>query len=271
MTAPAKVWDYRTLITNLALRDLRSRYKKSFLGWLWSLINPAVTLGIYTVVFGYFLGGNQNALLAGNGHTKSFALFLFCGLVIWNAFSSGINQAIGSFLAAGPMLTRTYFPPECPIIASTLTTLIQTSIESSILLGFMVGLGNVGWTFVFLPVIVALLTVMAFGLGLLISLLNVRYRDVNYLVGIGLQLIFYGTPIVYQMETINSKIGGVNPRSILVLNPLTHFVEAIRSSVYLLHPPSLRNWVAMVASAVVSLLVGWTVFSRKAPRFIEEI
>ncbi len=271
MTAPAKVWDYRTLITNLAMRDLRSRYKKSFLGWMWSLINPAVSLGIYTVVFGFFLGGNDSALLAGNGRTKSFALFLFCGLVVWNAFSSGVNQSIASFLAAGPMLTRTYFPPECPIIASTLTTLIQTSIESAILMAFMFALGNVGWTMLLLPVIVALLTLMAFGIGLLVSLLNVRYRDVNYLVGIALQLIFYGTPIVYRLDTIDTKIAGIDPTSLLVLNPLTHFVEAIRSSLYLLHAPSLRNWIAMVLSATLSVTIGWWVFSRKAPRFIEEI
>src|ERR1700712_4508783 len=147
MTAPAKVWTYRTLITNLALRDLRSRYKKSILGWLWSLINAAVTLGIYTVVFGVFLKQNANALTAGNGHTKSFALYLFCALTVWNAFSNGINQSIPSFLAAGPMLTRTYFPPECPIFAGTLTTLTQTLIESSILFGFMLVLGNLGWSY----------------------------------------------------------------------------------------------------------------------------
>jgi len=271
MSAPAKVWEYRTLITNLAMRDLRSRYKKSFLGRLWSLINPGVTLGIYTVVFGVFLGGNDSALTAGNGSTKSFALFLFCGLVMWNAFASGVNQSISSFLAAGPMLTRTYFPPECPIIAATLTTLIQTAIETAILLGFMIALGNVSWTFVFVVPIVVLLTVFAFGLGMLISLLNVRYRDVNYLVGIGLQLMFYSTPIVYRLDTIDGKVLGVDPRDLLVFNPLTHFVEAIRSSVYLLHAPSLRNWVAMLLAATIALFGGWWVFSRNAPRFIEEI
>lgn len=271
MSAPAKVWEYRTLISNLAMRDLRSRYKKSFLGRLWSLINPAVTLGIYTVVFGVFLGGNDSAIEAGNGRTRSFALFLFCGLVAWNAFASGINQSISSFLAAGPMLTRTYFPPECPIIAGNLTILIQTAIESAILVGFMVALGNIGWSVLLLPVIIALITVFAFGLGMLISLLNVRYRDVGYLVGIALQVVFYATPIVYRLEIIKGKLLGLDPRDVLVFNPMTHFVEAIRATMYFQDAPSIRNWVAMLVAAGGSLLVGWTVFSRKAPRFIEEI
>jgi len=272
MTAPAKVWTYRTLITNLALRDLKSRYKKSILGWLWSLINPATTLGIYTVVFGVFLKQNANALVAGNGHTKSFALYLFCALVVWNAFANGINQSITSFLAAGPMLTRTYFPPECPIFAGTLTTLTQTTIESTILLGFMVFLGNVGWTFLLVPAILILLTCFAFGLGMLASLLNVRYRDINYLVGIGLQVLFYATPIVYRIDTIgHHPILGVDPKKILDYNPMTHFVEAMRAAAYAQQAPSLRNWFAMVMSALVSVAFGWFIFNRKSPQFIEEI
>lgn len=269
MTAPAKVWEYRTLIQNLASRDLRSRYKKSVLGWSWSLINPAVTLGIYTIVFGYFLSGT--APVAGNGTTQSFALWLFAALVLWNAFANGINIAMSSFLASGGLLTRTYFPPECPVIAGTFTVLTQTCVESLILIGFMVFLGNLGWTTLFLPIIVVLITMFAFGLGMMVSLLNVRYRDIAYLVGISLQVAFYATPIVYRIDQIPESVGGFNPAAILRLNPLTHFVGAIRSSTYLLRPPTLVNWAVMVASATISVLVGWRFFAKRAPRFIEEI
>ena len=116
MSTPAQVWSYRTLIVNLAQRDLKARYKKSFLGWAWSLINPAATLGIYTLVFGVFLKGQ--APTAGNGSLNSFALFPFCGLVLWNLFSGVINTSIMSFLNAGGLLTRTYFPPEAPMVKS---------------------------------------------------------------------------------------------------------------------------------------------------------
>lgn len=266
MTAPSKVWDYRTLITNLAQRDLRSRYKKSVLGWLWSLINPATTLGIYTVVFGVFLG--VQAPIAGNGHSKLFALYLFSALVAWNAFSGGINIAMQSFLAAGGLLTRTYFPPEVPVIAGSLTVLTQTLVESVILIGFMVAIGNVGWTTLLIVPILLLLTVFAFGIGLVVSLLNVRYRDVAYLTAVGLQVLFYATPIVYSEDIVAKHPAAATA---LKANPMTHFVGSMRHALYLLQPPTLLNWVMMVGSAAATLVIGWWVFASKAPRYIEEI
>jgi len=266
MTAPNKVWEYRTLITNLAQRDFRSRYKKSVLGWAWSLINPATTLGIYTVVFGVFL--QVEAPNAGNGHSKVFALYLFCALVAWNSFNSGINTAMQSFIAAGGLLTRTYFPPEVPVIAGSLTVLTQTTVESIILVGFMIGVGNLSWTTFLLVPILLLLTLFAFGLGLMVSLLNVRYRDVAYLTAVGLQVWFYATPIVYS-ETIVDKHPAA--ATLLKFNPMTHFVGAMRHSVYLLQSPTLLNWAVMVGATAFSLIVGWWIFATNAPRFIEEI
>lgn len=269
MSTPAQVWQYRTLINNLAIRDLRSRYKKSVVGWGWSLINPGVTLGIYTIVFGYFLKGS--APTTGSGHEGVFALWLFAALVMWNAFSGTINTTIGSFLSAGGLLTRTYFPPECPLVAGSSTVLIQTAIESAILLVFMLLIGTVSWTYLFVIPIVVLLTLFGLGIGMIVSLLNVRYRDVNYLVGIGLQIMFYGTPIVYRQDLIPQKIGPFSTATILSLNPMTHFVDAMRKATYLLRPPTLGNWAGMGISSVVMITVGWWFFSRNAPRYIEEI
>jgi ABC-2 type transport system permease protein len=218
LSTPAQVWQYRTLIGNLAQRDLKSRYKKSVLGWLWSLINPAVTLGIYTVVFGVFLGAQ--APVAGNGTTQNFALFLFCGLVAWNFFSGTVNTLIGNFAGAGGLLTRTYFPPECPMVSGLITT----------------------------------------GLG------NIRFRDVGYLVGIGLQALFYATPIVYPFDIVPQGF-----QLVLRLNPLTHFVDGMRHAFYTLDTPTATNWLMMVGSAAVSLGFGWWIFSVNAPKVIEEL
>lgn len=264
MSSPAQVWSYRTLISNLAQRDLKARYKKSFLGWLWSLINPATTLGIYTVVFGVFLGAT--APVAGNGHTQSFALYLFCALVAWNFFSGAVNIAIQSFASAGPLLTRTYFPPECPMLAGLATVAIQAALEAGILFGFMVIVGNVSWTMVLVVPIMFLLGCFAFGIGLVVGLGNIRYRDVNYLVGIGLQVLFYATPIVYSIEVIPGIW-----QKVLRANPLTSFAYAMRQSMYSLSLPTTTNWLVMGGSAAVSLVVGWWVFGRYAPRVIEEL
>lgn len=270
MSSPTQVWEYRTLVSNLALRDLRSKYKKSFLGWAWSLINPAVNLGTYTVVFGLFLGGV--APYTGRGGHQVFALWLFSALVVWNAFAGGVNTSMGAMLGAGHMLTRSYFPPECPVLAGNLTVLLQTTLETTILLVFMAAIGNVGWTFVFVVPIVIMVTMVGMGLGMVVSLLNVRYRDVGYLVGIGLQLGFYATPIVYRLDLVGDKeLAGIPVRSILVLNPMTHFVGAMRKATYQLQVPTLTNIAVMAGSALVCMGIGWWYFDRTAPRYIEEI
>ncbi len=267
MTAPAKVWDYRNLIVNLVLRNLRARYKKSILGWGWSLVNPAVTLGIYTVVFGLFLNGQAPSL--GNGDKGVFALWLFAALVSWSAFSGGITTVISSFIDSGHMLTRTYFPPECPVIAGTLTVSLQSAIETAILIVFMAVIGNLGWTTLLVIPIMVLLSLFSFGLGLLVSLSNVRFRDVNYLVGIVLQIMFYATPIVYRLDQLPEDVHWMS--TVLGFNPMTHFTAAMRDVTYLLTVPTALNWAMMVAAPTFAVLVGWWVFSTKAPRYIEEI
>jgi ABC-type polysaccharide/polyol phosphate export permease len=264
VSTPVQVWSYRTLIANLAQRDLKARYKRSFVGWLWSLINPAVTLGIYTVVFGFFLRGA--APTAGNGELQSFALFLFSGLVVWNLFAGVVNTSISSFAAAGPLLTRTYFPPECPMVAGLTTVVLQTLIEAGILVFIMILLGNISWTAVFLLPIFALMSCLAFGIGLLLGLLNIRFRDVAYLVGIGMQVLFYSTPIVYPLDIVPESV-----RDLIRANPLTSFVDAMRDAVYHLEVPDAANWAVMVVVAAVSLVGGWAIFSRWAPTVIEEL
>ncbi len=263
MSTPAEVWSYRTLIANLAQRELKSKYKRSLLGWMWSLINPAATLGVYTVVFGYFLKAVPPPM--GNGN-QSFALYLFTGLVVWNLFSGIVNTGIASFSGAGNLLTRTYFPPECPMVAGLLTVLIQAALEAAILMLFMLIAGNVSWTVVFVLPIYVLMACFAFGIGLVLGVANIRFRDVFYLVGIALQVLFYATPIVYPIDIVPE-----NAQRLLELNPLSSFVYAMRQSVYTLELPTTLNWVVMCSSAVVSLVGGWMIFSKWAPTVIEEL
>src|SRR5262247_2395071 len=99
MAYVTQVWTYRGLIGNLAQRDLKSRYKRSVLGWAWSLLNPAATLAIYTVVFGYFL--KIEPPVGGNGHLKSFGLYLFAGLVVWNFFNNIMVGSMSSLIGVG--------------------------------------------------------------------------------------------------------------------------------------------------------------------------
>ncbi|MFM7068020.1 MAG: ABC transporter permease, partial [Actinomycetes bacterium] len=258
----------RTWIGNLARRELTAKHKRSLLGWAWSLINPAATLGIYSLVFGIFL--RIPPPTAGNGHTKSFALYLFVALMLWNFFNAIVVGSMTSLDAAGSMLSKVYFPPESPAISNLIASLVQVAIETSIALVILAAVGNVGWTMLFIVPIVCMLAVFSLGVGLFVSVYNIMYRDVNYLVGIFMQMLFYATPIVYPLSLVEEH-GGPLAFIIERLNPLTAFVQSARDALYLLKAPPGSLWVSMAVWSVVSLAVGWWAFNRRAADLIEKI
>jgi ABC-2 type transport system permease protein len=268
MALTTDLWSYRGLIGNLAQRELKARYKRSILGWAWSLINPATTLLTYAIVFGTLL--KVQPPVAGNGHLQNFALYLFCGLVVWNFWTLVVNGSMGALVGAGGLLRKVYFPAECPVIANGLVALTQTAIEVGILLAIMVVVGNCSWTFLLVPVLVALLVLFSIGLGLIFSLFNVYFRDVQYLVAVALNVLFYATPIVYTMTLLDDN--APKPVQLFVrLNPLTQFVNAMRDVVYDLQWPSAARMLGLAAVSIGTAFIGWTIFRRYAGRVSEEL
>lgn len=263
-----ELWQHRELVANLTRRDLKARYKRSFLGWLWSLINPAASLAIYWIVFGVIFGAE--APLGGNGTLRNFALYLFTGLVTWNAFASTFTGTLGAWADAGPLLTKVYFPPAAPSIASVTGVLIQHAVEMAILMVILTLLGNVGWTFLLVPIYSLLVVAFGMGLGMVAGLMQARYRDVGYLVGIGLQFLFYATPIVYP-PTIDATFAGHPANWWFQFNPMAQFVSGMRSLVYELRVPPTNNVVIVFASASICLVGGWLIFHRYAPDLIEDL
>jgi ABC-type polysaccharide/polyol phosphate export permease len=266
-----ELWDYRFLIWNLAQRDLRSRYKKSILGWLWSLINPASTLVIFTVVFGFLLKAAPPD--AANGK-QNFGLWLFSGLVVWNFFSSTVNGSITALATSGGLLKKVYFPPSAPAVANLLVALSQAFIEFAILAFFITLFGNASLYMLLFPLVIAITGVFALGIGLWVSILNLYYRDIGYLVGIALNMLFYGTPIVYPLtlEALNThSIGGWSLAEVLKLNPITDLVELNRFLFYKHDFPGWWPFVYMIVAAVASVVAGSYMFSRKAQFVSEEI
>lgn len=264
-----EIWGYRELIGRLVQRELASRYKRSLLGWLWSMLNPAATLAIYALVFGVLLKFDPPR--AGNGRFDNFALYLFCALVMWNAFYGVITGAMSALLDLGSLLGKVYFPPEAPAVAALVTVLFQAAIEASILMLILVSLANVSWTFLLWPVLVVLLAIFALGVGLVLSVWNVRYRDVGYLATIALQFLFYVTPIVYPLSLIPERAMGLPVRDIIRLNPLSQFTEASRELLYGLDWPGLLRLGLM---AVISLAVGaggWVMFKARTRDIAEEL
>lgn len=264
-----EIWGYRELIGRLVQRELGSRYKRSVLGWLWSMLNPAATLAIYALVFGVLLKFDPPR--AGSGRFSNFALYLFCALAMWNVFQGVITGAMNALLDIGSLLSKVYFPPEAPAIASLLTVIFQGAIEGSILMLILACLVNVSWTFLLWPVLLVLFSVFSLGIGLVLSAWNVRYRDVGYLVSIALQLLFYATPIIYPLTLIPERAMGLPARDIIRLNPIAQFTEASRELLYGLDWPGLLRLGLM---ALISLAVGaggWLVFKSRTRDIAEEL
>ena len=269
MASVTELWTYRNLIANLAERDLKAQHKRSLLGALWSLINPASTLLIYTLVFGTFL--RIEPPVAGNGELEAFALYLFCALIMWNFFNMVVRGSMEALAAAGPLLRKVYFPPECAPIANAMAVLTQTVLESGILLLVMLVLSNVSWTFLLFPVLVVLLICFCLGLGLMLSVANVYYRDVTHLTGVAMNFLFYATPIIYPLRIVPEHAWGLPARDLVSLNPLTQFTEGARDLLYLHQVPSLTRWVGLITTSVLILLLGRWVFNRASANLSEEL
>lgn len=274
MTALHEYVASRELLQNLTLRELRTRYKRSVLGWTWSLLNPLANVLIYTLVFSYFLKvvppvGSPSGL-------QSFALFLLCGLIPWNFFSGGLTSGLSSLLANSNLIRKVYFPREL-LVASTIGSLIVTMlIELGVLSAILLILGSM--MLPWLPVVlllVAIEAVFVFGIALVLAVWNVYFRDVQYLVFILLQVVFYMCPIVYPIRyvPVHATVLGVEIPllRLYTLNPLVRFVAAFRSALYDLRFPRFGDLAYVTVWAVAMLAVGLWVFSRLDRRLAEEV
>ena len=265
----------RELMANLTLRELRSKYKRSALGWAWSLLNPLATMLIFTVVFEFFLHVNPDR--GRPSGLKSFPFFLLVGLVPWNFLANGVNGSMSALLANSNLVKKVYFPRETLIAANVASFIVALLIELGVLAVALVIAGNfvLPWLVPTL-LLVAVQAVFVFGLGLALGVLNVYFRDVQHLVGgILLQLWFYATPIVYPPGFVHGEIHlfghVVAVRTLYDLNPMVRFVRAYRNLLYDLRMPALADWAYVVAAALVALGLGAVVFTRLEPKLAEEL
>jgi ABC-type polysaccharide/polyol phosphate export permease len=258
-------WD---LLWNLTLRELRSRYKRSLLGWAWSLLNPISTTLIFTFI--YVVVFKQPAPVGRPSGLSVFPLFLLCGLLPWNFFANSVNGSISSIVGNGGLIKKVWFPRELLVYSTVISSAVTFFIEMTVL---SAGLIIAGGSLRFAPLVLIpmlLMAVFAAGVGLVVSSLNVFFRDVGYLYSIVMQLWFYLTPIIYPESTLSGKVN----HTILVLlrhNPPTLFVHSVRSYLYDETFGTVGPLLWLGLEAVVALAVGLFVFKRLEKRFGEEL
>jgi len=270
MSTLAQLNSSRELLWNLTLRELRTKYRRSVLGWSWSLLNPLATVVIYGFVFGTLFG--STAPVGDPSDLENFALYLLCALLPWNFFTLVQNTAMGSIIGNAGLVRKVAFPREVLVLAQVGHGLVQFSIEMSLLGVVLVVFGSpiIPW----LPVTILLMVLLAAfagGIGMALAAIGVYFRDLPYLWGIVLQVWFFATPIVYPPSLLEDADVPTWVRDVLSLNPMAVFAEAFRRTLYDGTAPGWKSVLALAVIAFTTLGIGWKIFEKLSYRFAEEL
>jgi len=260
----------RELTANLVRRDLKVRHRGTFLGMLWSLTTPLLLVGLYWFIFTFIFRATavQDATRS-DGTVVPFALFFFGGLVIWNLFATAVGASTGSVTGSGYLLGKVYFPRAILPLSTVLSSVVTFGFELAVLVvAALIFAGLPGLQLLWLPVILVVVTVLSFGLALILSAVTVFLRDVAHFIGVFLQLWFWGTPIIYSLSLMEDRPGVMR---LLEANPMTGIVVSFRNVVLLNRPPELGMLAYDAAVAVVVLVVGTKLFGRWQRQFAEII
>lgn len=260
------LWHYRALIWVLVRRDLNARYRASVLGFLWSLLNPLLLLAVYAVVFTQIFAPR----FAGG---EPYPLFLFAGLLPWLFFSQAVLESANTLIDNGPLLAKVMCPPEIFPAVVVISHLIHHVLALPVLVAAVVAAAVAGWhpfpwTILLLPVAIGPWLLAAAGAAAAVASSAVRLRDVRDIVGHVLNLLFFGSPIIYSLEGL--AISGPL-RTVLELNPFALLVSAYRDLAF---AGSLSDPAVLAGAWLVGLVVwaaGMTVFARLRDSLVEAV
>lgn len=254
-----EILQFRELFYIFSWRDIKVRYKQTFLGILWVVFQPLAGTFIFTVFFGNFAKMPSGDL--------PYALFVLCGLIFWNFFSGSLSHASDSLIASESIIKKVYFPKIILPLSSILTGFIDLAISLVLLFIFALVLGYIPQPvgIIFIPVAVIMTALTAAGLGLLFSSLNVKYRDIRYVLPFFIQIFLFITPIIYPLSIVSEK-----NKTILAINPMTSVVELVRmvfSPHIIFHP---EIFIVSVISSVFLFIIGLWYF-RRTEQFFADI
>lgn len=265
----------RELLVNLTRRELRGKYKGTALGWGWSLVNPLATTAIFTAVFSVIL---KISPPVGVGGLHNYALFLLCGLLTWNFLSGAISSSMGVLTANGNLIKKTYFPRRLLVLSNVAALFVTYLIEMGVLaLIFLVMRVNVLPWIPLVLVVMVLTALLALGIGLMLSVVNVYFRDASHFVAIGLQIWFYASPIIYPIALVEGTRGDgswadrLHVADLYLINPVVGLVEAVRDMWYQGGWPDMGHLGYVAGVTVLLLVVGNYVFGRLESRLGEEL
>ena len=252
-----EIYQYREMIRMLVRRDLRGRYKASFLGFLWTFINPLLQLGVYTIVFSVIMRSN----------IEKYYLYLFIALIPWIFFSTSITGGATCILAQKDMVTKIHFPRQVLPIAHVTSCFVNMLLCFVVVL--LVCLFSVGLRFSILPLLIPIMLteyLLALGLCFIVAGATVYFRDLEHIVGIFVMLWQFLTPVMYSVDMVPESI-----RQVFMLNPMTPIIVCYRDVLYYKQVPQLQTLFVSIGLGVLFLVIGWLLFNRLQRHFAEEL
>ena len=258
-----ELYKYKELLWNLTRKELKVRYRGSILGIFWSLLNPVIMTLVYTFVFSIVLG-------SGN---KDYPVFLLSGLIPWNFLASSLNVGVDSIVGNSHLINKIKFPREIMPLSIIFSNFINFLLE---LVAFFILLIFLGYKFYkllyLLPLIIFIQIFLVIGATLIVSSINVYFRDTKHILNIFMLIWFFATPIIYNIGIVPEKY-----RYLMIINPMTVFTILYRNVFYYVNFPaqleflSLRTLLLCLSLSIAILLFGYYLFNKLSPRFAEEI
>ena len=254
-----ELYRYRDLLLSLALRDIKVRYRQTFLGIAWAVLQPLAFMTIFTFVFGKF------GKVSSDG--TPYPLFSYTGLVPWTFFATGLSLAVNSIAGNINLVKKIYFPREVFPLAAILGCLVDFAIAASLVAGLMVVYHvPVHASLMWLPWLLAIEVTFLVSVALLAGALNVFYRDIKYIVPLVVQLGMFGTPVIYSVSKVPEHL-----RPWYMLNPMAVVIDGMRKVILHGQPPEL--WPLLTATGFVAALglAAYTYFKRAEVKFADLI
>jgi lipopolysaccharide transport system permease protein len=253
----SQVWEKRSLIILFALNDVKLRYRKSILGFLWSFLEPLLMLSVLYFVFTNII---KSAI-------TDYPIYLLLGLIVWYMFQRSTSMGQQSLLDKAGILQKIYFRREIVVISSCLTAFIMMTFEFAALSVFMAVFHFIPpQTIVLLPLLLIDLFILCLGISLFLSVLTVYFRDIKFIWQILLQAGFFISPIIYNLTMFPETI-----RNVLQLNPLVPILDTAHSLVLYGTLPTFKETSYILISTAIVFIMGYLIFKVKSKRIVEEL
>lgn len=254
------LYEYRELLKTNIKKDIRGKYKGSFLGILWSFLNPLLQVIVYAIVFPYLMRGAT---------IENYVVYLVTGIIPWTFFSTVVGIGTTAIKSNQGIIKKVYFPREILIISQVLSGLVNFFISCVIILLFCLGFGvGISIHILFIPVIAIIQAILSLGILFITSSINVYIQDLEYIVSFLLNMAFYGTPIIYELSQFASA-GTL--LKFIELNPMTPIINAYRD-VFLYHQwPNPTGLIYVTILGLIILVIGYLVFRKLEKGFAEQL